>query len=161
MKITLKALTSLIALVVLLTYSSCDKNSTPAPSVEEVQLGKLNSTWKLSEATLGTPAVSKKSDYANFQLVLSGTVGNADGFTYTTTGRPANSPWPANGNWVFGSSPETDIIRDPKKTADVLPITYSISADGKTLQLSFSFNGTGYPARTSVVTGNWVFTFTK
>ncbi len=145
---------SLLGLVVaLLTYSSC-KDDKPAPEpITDVQLGKLSKTWKVDAVTLD--GVDKKTDYAAFQLVLSGTKGNTS-FGYTTTGRPTLSPWKSSGSWEFGTAPETQIIRD-KGTADELPMTYAVTET--TLSITFTFNGAGYTSRTGVVKGQWVFTF--
>jgi hypothetical protein len=155
MKIT-RILSSLVITAVVLFISSCGPESHPEPPIEEVQLAKLANTWKISEVKLDD--VSKKADYANFQLTISGTAG-ASSFGYSTTGRPSTSPWPASGTWTFGANPETQVIRD--SGADKLDITYAVNSDGTQLQLSFDFSGTGYPARVSNVVGKWVFNFTK
>lgn len=155
MKIS-NTLSSLLLASIVLIITSCGKDPAPEPPIEEVQLGKLATTWKISDVKLDD--VSKKTDYPNFQLVISGTAG-ATSFGYSTTGRPATSPWPASGTWAFGANPETQIVRD--SGADKLDITYAVSADGNQLQLNFTFSGTGYPARVSNVVGKWVFTFTK
>jgi hypothetical protein len=128
------------------------KGSDPEP-VSDVQLAKLTKTWKLKDATLD--GVSKASDYSSFQLTLSGTKG-ATTFSYSTSGRPARSPWPASGSWSFGADPSTQIIRDPM-APDQLNVTYTVSQT--TLQLSFPFTGTAYSGRSAIVTGQWVFTF--
>ncbi len=169
MKITLKALVSVLAIASLIIYTGCGGGSDPAPSIEDQQLEKLSGTWSVSSVTLGS--VDKTADYKtpNFQLVISGTAG-ATIFSYSTSGRPTTSPWKLNGTYVFGGDPEKQIIRDYDSTKpdsdpvniDKLPTTYSVSADGKTLQLNFTFAGPGYQsARTSNVGGDWVFTFTK
>jgi len=163
MKITLKALASVLAIVSVLVISSCGGDSNPEPSIEDQQLAKLSATWTISDVTLD--GVNKKSDYpTTFQLLISGTAG-ATSFGYTAgplpANRPAYSPWPASGTWAFGANPETQIVRDEAKPADKKDLTYALSADGTKLTISFDFSGTGYPARTSNVTGAWVFTFTK
>lgn len=158
MKITLKALVSVLAIASLIIYTGCGGGSDPAPSVEDQQLEKLIATWNISDVTLD--GVSKKTEYTAFSLNISGTAG-ATSFGYSTSGRPATSPWLAQGTWAFGANPESQIIRDADKPADKLDLTYSVSADGKKLQISFTFAGTGYTARTSNVKGAWVFTFTK
>ncbi len=144
---------SLLGLVgLLLTYSNCkDKKSTPEP-ITDVQLGKLARTWKINTVTLD--GVDKLADYTAFQLVLSGTKGNTS-FGYSTSGRPALSPWKSSGSWEFGTSVETQMIRD-KGTADELAMTYAVTET--TLSISFTFNGPGY-SRTGVVKGQWVYTF--
>lgn len=145
---------SLLTLVsVLVTFSNCGDDPPPAPPVTDVQFDKLAKTWKINSVTLD--GVDKTSDYTGFQLVFSGTKGSPP-FNYTTSSRPSLSPWKASGTWDFGTAPETQIIRD-KGTADELPVTYAVTES--TLTVSFTFNGTGYTARTGVVKGAWVYTF--
>lgn len=149
-----KVLSLLGLVVVLLTYSGCGGGSDPEPSVTEVQLGKLSKTWKINTVTLD--GVDRTADYSAFQLVLSGSAA-ATSFDYTTSGRPALSPWKASGKWEFGTTPETQIIRDKGTGADELNLTYAVTES--TLSITFRFNGDGYTARTSVVKGDWIFTF--
>ncbi len=145
---------SLLGLVaVILTYSSCKTKKTDPEPVTDVQLGKLSKTWKINTVTLDN--VDKIADYSAFQLVISGTKGNTS-FGYSTSGRPALSPWKSSGSWEFGATPETQVIRD-KGTADELAMTYAVTET--TLSITFTFNGAGYAARTGVVKGQWVFTF--
>jgi hypothetical protein len=150
-----------LALAALLTYSGCDNGGGGEPSVEEVQLGKLSGTWNVtgSSTNVTLNGVSQKTDYAAFELTLTGTAG-ASSFGYTTAGRPAKlNPWPSTGTWKFDSTnPESIIIRDPDKTADLLSMNYTVS--DTQLELTFTFNGTGY-SRTKQVTGTWVFTMVK
>ena len=154
MKVTRRIFSLIAVFAGLLLYSSCNKNETPQPSTEEVQMGKLAKTWKIDIVTLD--GVTKTTDYANFQLTLSGTA-TSPPYAYTTTGRPALSPWLSSGTWVFGDNAETQIIRD-KGTADELATTYSVS-DTK-LQITFTFSGSGYPGgRVANVQGNWIYTF--
>ncbi len=144
-------------LVGFLALQSCKKDDGPGQSIEDIQLGKLQKTWTTTSVTLdGTVQdATNNADYSNFTLTLSGTAG-ATSFGYSAAGRPALSPWPPSGNWSFGASPETQIIRDPG-TGDELAITYSVT--DTQLQITFTFSGAGYPARTSNVKGQWVFTF--
>ena len=136
----------------LLTYSSCDNTKPPTPTDEEVQLGKLSKTWK---ATIVKKDNVVQTGYTNFTLTLSGTVG-ATSFGYTTTGRPALSPWPSSGSWKFDTDPLTSIIRDDG-TVDKLNITYTVT--DATLEITFNFQGTGYAGRVDNVKGQWVMTF--
>lgn len=151
--ITIRVATVCTFLSVLALISGCKDKGGPGESVEDAQLGKLAKAWTASSVTLDGVA---QSDYANFVLTISGTPGNTT-FTYSCAGRPSTSPWPSNGNWSFGATPETQIVRDPG-TSDELALTYSVS--DSQLQLTFAFSGTGYPGRTSNVNGQWVFTFT-
>jgi hypothetical protein len=158
MKFYLKPILSVLALVVLLGYAGCGGGKSPAPNPIDVQFGKLSGTWKVGttgNVTLDGP--SKKSDYADFQLVISGTPGATE-FDYTRTGGPALSPWPATGKWSFGNTPETDVIRD-KGTNKQVDITYSVTDTN--LELTFTYSGAGEPKRTDKVTGVWVFSLVK
>jgi len=157
MKFYLKPILSVIALAVLLGYSGCGPNNNPEPPEDEVQLGKLSSTWKVGTGgNVTLDGVSKKTDYANFQLVITGTAG-ASSFGYTTSGRPALSPWPSSGTWNFGSTISTDIVRDKASNKEVA-MSYTVTDNQ--LELTFTYNGAG-EARTDKVTGLWVFTLTK
>lgn len=127
-------------------------NFTTSINIKDVQLEKLSKTWKLNTVTLD--GIDKKSDYTNFQLILSGTKGNTT-FGYSTSGRPALSPWKSSGSWEFGVSPETQMIRD-KATADELTMTYAVTET--TLSITFTFNGSGF-SRTGSVKGQWIYTF--
>lgn len=155
MKIYAKIIVFVLALGALLTYSGCGPDPTPEPPVEEVQFGKLKTTWNVSDVKLD--GVSKTTDYTAFKLTIDGTVGQTS-FNYSTTGRPSLSPWKSSGVWSFGSDPSTQIVRDPT-TADEIPVTYSVT--DTQLVLTFTFARDGYTARTSNVKGQWVFTFTK
>jgi hypothetical protein len=138
----------------LLTYSSCDNTKPPTPTDEEVQLGKLSKTWKTNSTSVEKDGVVM-TGYDNFTLTLSGTVG-ATSFGYTTTGRPALSPWPSSGNWKFDTDPLASIIRDDG-TVDELNMTYTVTET--TLEITFNFQGTGYAGRVDNVKGQWVMTF--
>lgn len=151
MKQTAKIFALLAISALLLTYSGCKNSKPPAPSDEEVQLGKLSKTWK-------NPSVKKdnvdQTGYTNFTLTLSGTTGSTS-FAYVTAGRPPLSPWLSSGSWTFDTDPLTSVIRD-KGTADELKMTYTVT--DATLQITFNFQGVGY-ARAGNVKGQWVMTF--
>lgn len=156
MKVSFKVLFIAIVSGMLISLSGCKKPEPTPPTPQEVQLGLLSKTWKIKTVTLDGTA--KTTDYTGFTLVITGTPGSSS-FSYTTTGRPSTSPWPASGTWTFGTDPLSDIIRDPGSTADKLDMKYSVT--DTQLQLSFDFSGTGYTARTAVVKGDWVYTFDK
>ena len=145
---------SLVALsfIVLVTYSGCKGKKQTDPSVEEVQLKALSKSWKVSSVTHNnTIDIAYTS---SFILTISGTAGSSS-FGYTVSGRPATSPWLGTGSWSFGSTVESQIVRD-KGTADELPITYSVSDTN--LKLSFDFSGPGYSnSKVENVAGPWVF----
>lgn len=154
MKPILKLFLPCVALIVLLTYSGCGPDPTPAPTVEEEKLGLLSATWNATSVTLD--GVAKTADYSNFKLTVSGTY-PSDLYDYSTSGRPAVSPWPSAGKWGYGSDPATTIIRD-KGLAKQLEMQYTVTES--TLEITFMYNGTG-EARTSQVSGTWVFSFSK
>lgn len=124
--------------------------SDPVPSPEEQQLQKLAGTWNLSSVTNDGIA---QPGYENFKLVLAGTPG-ASTYNYSCTGRPALSPWPANGTWKFGTDPLEDITID-----NDLPALYELTSTQ--LAITFNYSGNGFGGRVSEVKGQWVFKFTK
>jgi len=132
----------------------CKKEKGPGQSIEDIQLGKLSKTWTMTPSSV-TLDGTVQPGYDNFTLTLSGTAGSTS-FGYSTAGRPTTSPWPSSGNWSFGTTPETEIIRDPN-TQDVLNMTYSVT--DTQLQIIFNFTGAGYPGRISNVNGQWIFVF--
>lgn len=157
MKFYIKPVLSVIALAILIGYSGCGGGKEPGPSDEEKALSDLSATWKVGTGgDVKLDGVSKKADYANFTLTISGTAG-ATSYGYTTSGRPSLSPWPSSGAWKFGDVIATDIVRDPG-TAKELDMHYTVSGDN--LELSFVYNQAG-ESRTSQVTGTWTFTLTK
>lgn len=158
MKFYVKPLLSVVVLIALLSYSGCSKPPTPEPNPAEVQLEKLSGTWKVTGTNNVTlDAVSKKTDYNNFQLTITGTPG-ATSFGYTTSGRPALSGWPASGTWTFVSGKETTTIKRDPGGAKEVEVTYSVTET--TLELSFAYTGAG-ETRTSKVQGLWSFQLTK
>ncbi len=151
----LSILASVMLLIAFTSLNSC-KDKPQGPSEEEVQLLKLSKTWNASTVTLdgSDPGV----DYTDFSLILSGSVG-ATSFTYSTQGRPIRSPWPGNGTWTFGTQVSSQVVRDPG-TNDELNLTYSVSQDGNTLEITFLFSGEGYTSsRQDNVAGSWRFVF--
>lgn len=158
MKFYLKPVLSVLALAILLGYAGCGGSKGEPTPEDEVQLGKLTSTWKVgANGNVSLDGVSKKDKYGDFQLVISGTPGATE-FDYTRSGGDALSPWPSTGKWSFGSTVATDIVRD-KGTNKQVEMTYIVTDN--TLELTFDYNGAGEPKRTDKVTGRWVFTLTK
>jgi hypothetical protein len=157
MKFYLKSVLSVVVLTLLLGYSGCKPGSNPPIPEDEAQLEKLSGTWTVGgNGDVTLEGVSKKGDYGNFTLTLTGTPG-ATSFGYTVSGRPALSAWPSNGSWKFGTTVTTDIIRDPGPTKEVA-MTYTVT--DTQLELTFNYTGGG-EARTGIVAGRWVFTLTK
>ena len=128
------------SMVFLLT--DCKKSDDPEPSVEEAQLQKLLGTWKATQVSKDAVA---QSGYENFKLTISGTTTQVD---YLSSGKPAASPWPAAGTLTFGPQPSTDLVRDD------VQITYSVT--GTQLQITFLYEGAGFPSRTAHHCREWL-----
>lgn len=86
-------------------------------------------------------------DWSALTVTLTGT---ASGGTYTTTGSADNTVWPASGNWTFNNDSPTQLLRD----GDVV---VNITASSTSLVLQFNIDTQS--ARTSVIEGDWEFTF--
>src|SRR5438045_1045573 len=130
----LRRLLFAIAIIMLaLSLIECKPGSDPAPDAGDVQLEKLVATWNCTSAVKDGVA---QTGYNSFKLMLSGTAGS-DIFNYSSTGRPALSPWPANGTWKFGTNVATDLTRDSN-----LPVTYM--ATDSQLELTFNYSGSGF-----------------
>lgn len=138
------------------SFWNCGSDPAPPVDPQDAQLAKLSQTWKATAVTFDSQPVT---GYENFTLTISGTAGQ-DTFDYTTSGRPAGvpTPWPASGQWTFGTDFATVVIRSDYN----LPVTYSLNDAATTLQLSFDFTCGAclpYTGRTSNVSGQWSFTF--
>ena len=149
-------------IIVLISFSSCDKSNPPEPSVEEAQLKLLSKTWTISaskgsKVEFGSGSTDRTSEYEGMTLTISGTFSEGGTYNYTVATRPSLSPWPANGTWTFDlNDPENLVIR----TEDNIPMTYSV-VDNK-LQLVFTYSGAGYTGpRISAVEGSWIFLFSS
>lgn len=151
----MKKILIIAMLGVLTTLSACKKDEA-APSEVSVQLGKLSDTWVLSSAVKDE---TEMSGYEDFTLTLSGSTA-ATTFTYAAIGRPALSPWPAGGTWVFGSTVSSQLIRD-SETADEVLMNYTVTETS--LEIEFNFSGEGYTnnGRVASPEGHWIFTFSK
>lgn len=157
MKFYVKPILSVLALAVLITYANCGGSKNPGPSAEEVQLGKLTTTWKVgTTGNVTLEGVSKKADYSDFTLTLTGTPGAAT-YSFTKSGGPDLSAWPSSGSWKFGTDPNKDIIRI--SGTNELPMTYSVT--DTQLQLTFNYSGAGESSKTGAVKGVWIFTLVK
>ncbi len=146
---SMKLLLAVALIGTLATFSGCKSPSGPGQTPQDKQLGKLSKTWKFSKVTLdGTD----QTGYNSFQLTVSSTAGQTT-FGFSTTGRPALSPWPSSGNFTFGTDFATQVTRDDPGGA--LPITYSVT--DTQLQMTFNYSGAGF-TRVDNVKGNWIFT---
>ncbi len=151
----------LLVLVAAMLVVSCKPGKDPDP-FEKIQLAKFAKTWTIQSAKLDNVT---RDDFSTITLVLAGTFNNnsPEGpYQYTVNGtRPNPSPWPASGSWSFaeGEGAKTVVIRDPG--TDDLQMNYALSADAKTLTLTFNVTGPGWAgSRTNEVEGNWEFVFT-
>lgn len=141
-------------------FIACGEKNTELDPVEKVQLAKISNTWTISSVTLDNN--SRISDFANFKLTLTGAFNDTSPkgpYQYQVTGsRPSNNPWPpAGGTWSFGANASEDLVRhdDPD-----LNINYTVT--DTQLILAFNYGGDGFVGgRTSQVSGEWVFTFTR
>lgn len=158
MKLGLRMLSVLVAIVMGLSLTNCDEESGGGASEEETQLGKLTGAWNISSVTLdGTP---RTTDFPGLVLTISGTF-NAPGGTYAYSfagTRPNPSPWPASGTWQFDANPNSQIVR----LDDGQKINYSLGSSNAQLTMEFNYQGSGFPgSRVEEVGGNWQFVFTK
>ena len=151
MKLTVNIFVLVALSAALITFSGCKPGTDPAPSVEEVQFGKLSKSWKFSSVKKDDVA---QTGYDAFTLAIKGTFG-APSYEYSASGKPALSPWPSSGSWIFGTDPSTSIIRD-KGTTNELNISYTVTET--TMQMTFNYAGDG-KGRISNVKGQWVMVF--
>jgi len=155
-KVTFLAFIGVIGLLA----GSC--KSDPDPTVQEVQLKKMARTWTLNSVTLDGVNKKTSSEYNNFKLTISGTydakLPDAE-YSYSVSGRPQLSPWPASGKWKFGTgAPQSQLVRDDG-TDNEISVTYSIQDNPLQLTISFNYQGSGIAGRTSVVKGGWEMVF--
>lgn len=148
---------SILAVAALSTlYMSC-KSDDPTETVEEKQFKQVVAAWTLTEAKLDNTL--RTSEFTGFTLTTSGTFAEDGTYNYSTSGtKPNPSPWPASGNWKFGTDPTSDIIRDPASDHEV-DMNYEVT--GTTLRLTFNIPDGWTGGRAKSVTGDWEFTFTK
>ncbi|MBI1770468.1 MAG: hypothetical protein HY015_06495 [Bacteroidetes bacterium] len=155
----MKVLRSLLSVAVLgsmIAFTGCGSKGGNQEPLSDKQLGLLSKTWKVKDVLLG--GADSTSHWSNFKLTIAGTKGQPTSFTYTCTGRPPRSVWPASGTWTFGDGdpstpddPATQILRD-----DGAQITYTVDPASANLQLRFTFSGAGY-TRVNNVSGAWTF----
>jgi hypothetical protein len=134
-------------------FAGCGGDDDPKKSDQDVQLGLLNGTWNASvvEFQGSAPAIN----HDDFVLTIVAKAGE-DAMTYTTDRPSGPSAWPGSGTFTFGSNVKTMLIRG----GDNIAISYTV--DNNSLIMDFEFTGDAYDAgRTSSVTGDWHFEFTK
>lgn len=141
-----------VFLLVLLGLQSCKDSSDPVPVTEPEQeiLQKLAASWNVSSASLDDVS---QDGYTAFTLTLK------EDKTYTVSGAPKNSPWPAFGIFSFGNDISSVIVRD-QGTINATTISYQLTENQ--LNFTFTFSGDGFVnGRTSGVEGEWKFEFQK
>src|SRR5688572_10140472 len=166
MKVAARILTLSALVCASLFLSNCGPKDPDPETAEETQLNKLKGTWTLSGVEFQGGA---RTDYSNIVLVIEGTyVAEGSTYTYHLTSETFADPsaWPKKtssdkGEWKFGASPATQLVRDP--TGEAMPMTYTMSGDN---QLTITFTCTtcafaGGNIRTKEVNGLWEFSFTK
>ena len=150
MKLAVKITFILGAFCFLMLNSGCSKKHPAPPSITDQQIALLTkATWKVTDAKLD--GVSQMADYGTFTFTFTKT--DATHLHVKTAGRTGTKyPWAADtNNLTFdAANPATTLNRD-----DGVVITYSATAD--LLQMSFDYNGPGFNARTSIVTGQWTY----
>jgi hypothetical protein len=154
MKLAVRVLSLVVLAGVALFYVSCDNSDSPGKSDQDTQIEKLNGSWTVSsndDVTLDGGSTGE--DYTGFTLDIDGAAGS-NVISYTTTGRPETSAWPANGTLAFGTNVSQDLLRD-----NTLGITYSVT--DTELIMEFNYSGDPFTARSKNVQGAWRFTFAK
>jgi hypothetical protein len=145
---------SLVLITGLATFfAGCGGDDDPKKSDQDVQLSLLNGTW--NAATVQFQGNPPSLNHDDFVLTINAQPGD-EVMSFTVSGRPTGpSAWPANGTFEFGSNVKTQLVR-----GDQVAIDYTV--DKNSLVMEFEFTGNAYDAgRTSSVTGEWRFEFTK
>ena len=135
---------SILALLAITLFSSCDKPVTP-PTPEEITSALLTAsgvTWKIQDVKVD--GVDKTSLFTGLTLKFT-----AGSFT-TTNGGPV---WPASGTWMFTSDQATTIRRN-----DNIEVQVQVTATSLKLTLAWDKDTIG-PGRSKSVHGQHVFSF--
>lgn len=141
-----------------LVLGSCDSGG-GEKTEEEIQLDKLKGTWTMT--SVENDGVDRSDEYVNMVITLGGTY--TEGGVYTLSSDadewPSISPWNDDDTWKFNTSDvENFIVRQ----SDLNPMKYTLTNSDAQLTIDFEYGGPGFKnSRTSSVTGNWTFTFTK
>lgn len=152
---------SLLALALVVSLASCDKDDPKKKSEGQQQLEKLTSTWTIQSAV--NDGEDRTEEFDGFTLTLGGgSYAENNTYNYSVEGlRPNPSPWPASGTWKFGTNKTTEIIRDPATDSEI-SVAYQVTDSQLTLYFEVPDAG-GWPGtgRIEAVSGDWVFTLTK
>ncbi|MEQ8925891.1 MAG: hypothetical protein RLO81_08765 [Fulvivirga sp.] len=139
---------SLVALIGVLSGCDDDDSSGPAATTEVDRVfGLLSSSgWSVSEVLV---------DDLDFSSTYSGLSINFQEGTYTSVN--GGAIFGASGTWNFTSSSAEQILIDGETEIDIL----EISENSLVVGLTWNQNTLGTGGRTSSVSGNHVFTFTR
>ena len=155
---TIKYTLSALIIVAIALFTACDGGGggdDPQPSEEDLMKEKLSKTWNISSVTLSNEDVT--ADFSGFTLTLQSSGSYS---TNSSSVERSPNPWPNSGSVEFGGSADSpnlnQLVRDDG-------LTMSVSTDGSSLSLSFTFSdehtdSTG--GRVEIVNGSWVFQFT-
>jgi hypothetical protein len=158
MKVATRLFTLLAIVGLAVFYSSCKPDDKDNRTTEEKQLEQLKTTWALTSANDGT---DRTADFPGLLLTLSGSFSQGGTYNYslTQTGVRVNpNPWPATGDWKFGTDPLTQIIRDPGSNIEI-DATYTVTATS--LEIKFEIPDNWVGGRTESVSGEWTFNFAR
>ena len=163
MKIASKILSVVILLSCVMLYSACDNGGGDGKSETEQQFDKLKAfTWEFASATLDGD--DRSADFPGLTMTIGGTFVPETGvYNYSFGGTlPAErSPWPRTGQWIFGTNPLSEIIRDPD-TVDEIVTDYVVTESSLVLTFIIPPTNDGWDgSRGKAVSGEWVFTFTN
>jgi hypothetical protein len=139
-----KIFPSLVGLIVLICFSSCDDSSTPAP--EELQIARLSKTWSISSVTLDGFDVTTPT-YQNFVMLFR----KDKSWWVPSEKTPAFTE--SGGFWEFNKDDLNQII------INEVPVTLEFSNEDNALKLNFSAPGTslGEGSRSKGLKGQYEF----
>jgi len=155
MKLVSRILTLLVLAGTMVFYSSCGGGDGDSKSETDQQLEKLNGTWVIqADADVTQGGKAPAYGYKNMELKITAPAGSTS-IPWTTSGRPALSPWNDQGTFTFG-----DPVASKLKRNDNVTITYSVT-DTELIMTFEGFTGAGYQGRSKSVEGDWHFEFAK
>jgi hypothetical protein len=173
MKHSARFLSLLLLVTAGFVASNCGSDDSEGTSVQQTQFTKLQFDWTVSSVsgTPGGPDWNEQFKDGVLSLGTSSTFSENGEFAYSfkVPAGVVTSPWPSNGLWKFGASPNSSVTRLDSKlsggsTNSDVPMTYELQGD-KTLIIKFILpEGVNYSitaGRTASVAGQWEFTFTR
>lgn len=152
MRIQRIAFSLLICIGAVVPFTGCSDDDQAEASVSEQQTEKLVGSWKVTAVTLDNVS---QDGYDAFTMDI--TANTALGVNYTIVNNPDRSPWIS----VFGGRLFFD-ARDPAAyliREDDVSVEYAVIDTALTMEFTYQEESEG--GRTSGVSGNWKFIFTK